>query len=163
MKINDDVFNKKIKPLFANAVFTSVATVNAENQPHVSPIGSVYMLNKNKGFYFEKFTKNIGKNATQNSLATLMSVNVGRWYWLKSLLTGQFKTPPAIRILVKLGELRDGTESEMKLFQRRVSLFKKTKGYDKLWKEMSMVREFTVIEYKPVYIGPMTKEQFQMT
>jgi uncharacterized pyridoxamine 5'-phosphate oxidase family protein len=160
MKITDEIFNKKIKPLFAKAMFTSVATVTKHGQPHVSPIGSVFLINKDKGFYFEKFTKNVPKNTEDNPYACLMSVNVSKWFWLKSLIKGRFKTPPAIRIVVKLGELRQQSIQETTHFQRKVSPFKWTKGYDLMWKDMSLVRDFEIIEYKPVFIGKMTKQQF---
>lgn len=160
MKMTDEIYNNKIKPLFAKAMFTSVATVTEDGMPHVSPIGSVFLLNKDKGFYFEKFTKNIPKNNQNTPYATLMSVNVSKWFWLKSLLKGQFKTPPAIRLLVKLGELREESNQEASAFKRRVNIFKRTKGYDLMWKDMSLIREFEIVEYKPVYIGHMTKAQF---
>jgi hypothetical protein len=160
MKITDELFNQKIKSLFAKAMFTSVATVTEEGMPHVSPIGSVFLINKDKGFYFEKFTKNVPKNTEHTPYATLMSVNVSKWFWLKSLLKGQFKTPPAIRLLVKLGELRQESDQEASVFKRKVSIFKWTKGYDLMWKEMAMIREFEIIDYKPVFIGKMTKAQF---
>lgn len=160
MNITDEVYKNKIKPLLAKAMFTSVATVTEDGMPHVSPIGSVFLINKDKGFYFEKFTKNIPKNTKHMPYATLMSVNVSKWFWLKSLLKGQFKTPPAIRLLVKLGELREETNEEATTFKKKVSIFKMTKGYDLMWKDMSLIREFKIVEYKPVFIGKMTKAQF---
>lgn len=161
MKITDEIYTKKIKPLFAKSTFCSVATVTEEGLPHVSPIGSIVLLNKDKGQFFEKFTKNIPINTSQNSYATIMCVNDGKWFWLKSLIMGKFKTPPAIRLVVKMGALRVGTEKEGRIFKNKVKLFKKTKGYQMMWQEMSMIREFEIIEYKPVYIGKMTREQFQ--
>ena len=160
MKMTDEIFKQKIKPLFAKAMYSSIATVNEQGLAHVSPIGSVMLVNKDRGVYFEKFTKNIPLNSKVNKYATIMCVNTSQWYWLKSLFKGQFVTPPAIRIVVKLGELRKETENEGKIFKRKVSLFKRTKGYQMLWKDMSHIREFEIIEYKPVYIGQMTREQF---
>jgi len=160
MKITDEIFKTKIKPLFAQAMFCSIATVNEKGFAHVSPIGSVVLLNKNKGIYFEKFTKSIPKNAITNQYATIMSVNDGKWFWLKSLMQGKFKKPPAIRLLVKLGELRKGTDQEGQIFKRKVNIFKRTKGYQLLWKDMSHIREFEIIKYKPVFISTMTSDQF---
>ena len=160
MKITNKIFNSKIKPLFAQAMYCSVATVNHKGQPHISPIGSIVLLNKNKGLYFEKFTKSIPNNADSNPYATIMCVNDRKWFWLKSLIAGKFKKPPAIRLLVKLGKLRKESDQEGNIFKRKVKLFKKTKGYQMLWKDMSHIREFEIIEYKPVYIGQMTRDQF---
>ncbi|MCF6300702.1 MAG: pyridoxamine 5'-phosphate oxidase family protein [Proteobacteria bacterium] len=160
MKMTDDLYKKKIKPLFAQAKFCSVATVNSKGMPHVSPIGSVVIVDKTRGYYFEKFTKNIPLNATTCEHACIMPVNSGSWFWLKSLIKGKFSKPPAIRLLVKLGNLREATETEGKVFKRKVNVFKKTKGYQLLWRDMSHIREFEIIEFKPVFIGKMTKSQF---
>ena len=161
MKITNEIYNNKIKPLFAQSVFCSVATVTDEGLPHVSPIGSIVILNKDKGQFFEKFTKNVPKNTNKNPYATIMCVNDGKWFWLKSLISGRFKNPPAIRLVVKMGELREGTEKEGRIFKNKVKLFKKTKGYQMMWKDMSQIREFEIIDYKPVFIGHMTRDQFK--
>ena len=81
---------------FATNLHVAVATVDAEEQPHVTPIGS-FFLNRDKfsGFYFEIFTRNIPKNAVTNPKVCIMAVNSGRWYWLKSLVLGKFATPPS--------------------------------------------------------------------
>ncbi|MCF6288516.1 MAG: pyridoxamine 5'-phosphate oxidase family protein [Proteobacteria bacterium] len=160
MKITDEIFNKKIKPLFAKSTFCSIATINSDGFAHVSPIGSVILHDKSHGVFYEKFTKNIPQNIKTNQLATIMCVNDGKWFWLKSLLKGKFKSPPAIRLVVKFGELRKEQDKEGKIFKRKVNIFKATRGYKILWSEMSDIREFEIIDYKPVYISSMTSEQF---
>ena len=159
MQVSEQVFKQKIKPLFSQAVFCAVATVNAAGIPHVTPIGSVVLKDKNHGWFFQKFTKNIPKNTQHCQYATIMAVNDGKWFWLKSILKGQFKQPPAMRLLVKLGEFRPATLTEGQKFKRRVGLFKRTKGYQMMWQDMSDIREFEIIEFKPVFIGQMTRKQ----
>lgn len=161
MKINEQLFKQKIKPLFSQAMFCSVATVDPDGIPHVSPIGSVVLEDKNQGWFFQKFTKNIPINTIGSEYATIMAVNDNKWFWLKSILKGRFKQPPAMRILVRLGQLKPASEQQSKKFRRRVGLFKRTKGYRMMWQEMSDVREFEIIEYRPVYIGAMTAAQFK--
>ncbi len=161
MKITDQIFTDTVKPLFSGAVYCSVATINEQGQPHVTPIGSVVLNNKNQGWFFQKFTKNIPKNIDHCPYATIMAVNDGKWFWLKSLFKGQFTSPPAMRLLVKLGELRPATATEADKFKRRVSLFKHTKGYAMMWQDMAQIREFDIIEYKPIHIGKMTSQQFK--
>ncbi len=160
MKITEEIFQKKIKPLFAKSMFSSIATVNEKGHAHVSPIGSVVLLTKDHGVYFEKFTKNIPANIEQNDIVTIMSVNSGRWFWLKSLVKGQFNQPPAIRLVVKMGALKTAGAKEESIFKNKVAPFKWTKGYELLWKDMSMVREFEIIDYKPIFLGHMTSQQF---
>lgn len=161
MKMTDEIFNKKIKPMFAKSTFCSIATVNSDGFAHVTPIGSVYLKDKNNGVFFEKFTKNIPANIEQNKIATIMCVDDGRWFWLTSLVKGSFKKPPAIRLVIKFGELRKEKGGEGQIFKRKVNIFKYTKGYKQLWSEMSEIREFEILEYKPVFIGKMTSEQFR--
>lgn len=161
MKVDNKLFKEKVKPLFSRAVFCSVATVNEVGMPHVSPIGSVVLNDEKHGWFFQKFTKRIPQNSAHCEYATIMAVNDGRWFWLKSVLKGQFKKPPAMRILVKLGKLRPATEAESAKFQRRVGIFKRTKGYAMMWQEMAEIREFEIVEYKPVFISTMTKDQFK--
>ena len=163
MKITETIFRNKIKPIFAKAVFASIATVNEEGHAHVSPIGSVVVLSKDNGIYFEKFTKSIPKNIKKDDIATIMVVNTGRWFWLKSLIKGQFESPPAIRLVVKMGQLKEADVNEMTIFKRKVALFKKTTGYKQLWQDMSMVREFSIVDYKPIYLGHMTRKQFAVS
>ncbi len=160
MKINDLLFKQKIKPLFSQAVYCSIATVNEDGHPHITPIGSVVLNNKSQGWFFQKFTKGIPTNASHCKYATIMAVNDGAWFWLKSLIKGRFNKPPAMRLQVKLGPLRPATEAEMHKFQRRVKVFTLTKGHAMLWQDMSEVREFEILDYKPVFIGKMTQQQF---
>ncbi len=161
MQIDDRLFNEKIRPLFSQAMFCSVSTVNAAGQPHVSPIGSVVLKDKNSGWFFQKFTKQIPANADHCEYATIMAVDAGRWFWLKALLRGQFISPPAMRLVVKLGQLREASEAEALKFKRRVSVFKYTKGHAMMWRDMANIREFEIVDYKPVYIGQMTGQQFK--
>ena len=160
MKVNDQLFIEKIKPLFTHAVYCSVATVTEAGIPHVTPIGSVVLKDKNSGWFFQKFAKNIPLNTVKSEFATIMAVNDSKWFWLKSVFKGQFSKPPAMRLLVKLGHLRPATESENQKFKRRVNIFKHTKGYAVMWQNMEDIREFEIIEYKPVFIGKMTQQQF---
>ena len=160
MKMTNEIFKAKIKPMFARAMYSSIATVNENGNPHVSPIGSVFLIDKSKGYYLERFTKSIPHNLKGNNIATIMSVNDGKWFWLKSLIKGGFSQPPAIRLVVKLGQLRKQTNNESESFIKRVSIFKLTKGYELLWKDMSHVREFEIIDYKPVFLAKMTRKQF---
>ena len=160
MKITDEVFNKKIKPLIAQSTYCSIATVSKEGVPHVTPIGSVIIKTKDSGIFYEKFTKKIPENSKHNQLATIMFVNDGNWFWFKSLFKGGFKTPPAIRMVIKFGELRQERAGEGNIFKRKVKMFSFTKGHKILWSDMSHVREFEIIDFKPVFIGKMTREQF---
>ena len=129
---------------FATNLHVSIATVDADGQPQVTPIGS-FFLNRDgfSGFYFEIFTKNILKNATTNPKVCVMAVNSGRWYWLKSMVLGKFKTPPMTKIYGTLGERRPATPAEIERGNRRLGRMKILPGGKKLFGNMGLVRELT--------------------
>lgn len=126
---------------FATNLHVSIATVNADGQPNVTPIGS-FFLNKAEfsGFYFEIFTTNIPQNAAVNPMVCIMSVNSGKWFWLKSLLFGKFNTPPMTKIYGTLAERRPATPDEINRGNRRLGRLKILPGGKKLFGSMPMVR-----------------------
>jgi hypothetical protein len=84
-------------------------------------------------------------------------VNSSKWFWLKSLLGGKFKSPPAIRLHGVAGELRDATDVELALWHKRVKTVRFTKGHALIWKDMSRVRDIHFSRIEPVRIGAMTR------
>ncbi|MCC6279125.1 MAG: pyridoxamine 5'-phosphate oxidase family protein [Saprospiraceae bacterium] len=127
---------------FATNLHVSIATVDTDGQPHVTPIGS-FFLNRDgfSGFYFEIFTRNIPKNAATNPKVCIMAVNSGRWYWLKSLVFGKFATPPMTKIYGTLGERRPATPAEIERGNRRLGRMKTLPGGKKLFGNMGFIRE----------------------
>ncbi|MGB0523268.1 MAG: pyridoxamine 5'-phosphate oxidase family protein [Flammeovirgaceae bacterium] len=138
--------------------FAAIASVNTENIPTVTPIGSLF-LNKDEttGFYFEKFTSSIRKNAVQNPNICVLAVNSGFWFWLKSLFSGKFKHYPSIKLYGVVGKLRDATEAEQARIYRRLNRAKGLKGYDLLWGEMSQVREIDFYHFETTKLGKMSQ------
>ncbi len=161
MRVDETLFKEKIRPLFARATHCAIATVNADGTPHLTPIGSVVLESPERGWFFQKFTQRIPRNAEQCDVATIMAVNDRRLFWLGSLLKGRFAQPPAMRLKVRLGALQDASEAQARRFQKRVALFRGTRGHQLLWSQMSQVRSFEIIEWLPVHIGPMTATQFK--
>ncbi|MBL7807768.1 MAG: pyridoxamine 5'-phosphate oxidase family protein [Saprospiraceae bacterium] len=127
---------------FLSSLHVAIGTVDAQGQPHVTPIGS-FFLNRDgfTGFYFELFTRNIPQNATHNPRVCIMAVNSGKWYWLKSMLLGKFATPPMTKLYGALGALREATPEEMSRINRRLGRMKAFPGGQKLFGKMSLVRE----------------------
>ena len=89
---------------FASCSHYAIASVDKDGTPHVTPIGSLMLTEPGKGIYFEKFTSQLPKNYRHNPNITVLAVNSGRWFWLKSLLSGKFKQTPAIRLIGTAGE-----------------------------------------------------------
>lgn len=146
---------KETQDLVVNSFYCSVSTVNREGIPHISPIGSVYLVNENEGYFIEMFTTSFRDKVGET--ACIMAVNTSLIYWLFSLIRGKFKTPPATRLSVTIGDRRKITEIERARFQKRVRPFKGLRGYTKMWSKTSFVRTFTIDQIKPVSIGAMTK------
>ena len=142
---------------FSSSLHVSIASVNAENQPTVTPIGS-FFLNKNQtGFYFEKFTTQLPRNARTNKNVCVLAVNNNKWFWLKSLFKGRFEENPAIKLYGELGENRKATNAEMRAFKRRVRFTSRLKGHRLLWDGMSHIREINFTKAEKMNIGKMTQ------
>ncbi len=146
---------RQIKNLIKNSFYCSISIISKEGHPHTSPIGSVYLINKENGYFIEMFTKSFGDQV--GNKACIMAVNTSLVFWLKSLFLGRFATPPAIRLLVTIKERRKITEEEMAHFNKRVKPFRRLKGYKHMWSTARYVRPFTVDKVIPVSIGKMTK------
>ena len=151
---------QEVKKLFRNSFKSSfhfaIASINEKGEPHVTPIGSLILGRPGHGIYFEKFPKQLPKNYRGNRNVCVLAVNSSKWFWLKSLLGGRFKSPPAIRLHGVAGELRDATDVELALWQKRVKTVRFTKGYDAIWRGMSRVRDIEFVKIDPVQIGTMT-------
>lgn len=151
----------ELKRLFRRAFQTSmhysIASVNEDGQPHITPIGSLILDTPGHGYFFEEFTWRLPRHGQANPKICVLAVNSSRWFWLRSLLAGRFSEPPAIRLYGRLGEARPATEQEIARWQRRVRLTRFTRGYATLWKEMGRVRDIEFTDRVPVHIGEMTR------
>lgn len=161
MKINLEENWQKIRihfsKSFASNMHVSIASVDKDHQPTITPIGSLF-LNKNlTGFYFEKFSTKLNINSKSNKNICVLAVNSHKWFWLKSLFKMSFSDYPAVKLYGELGEKRPATDKEYKAFQRRTRQTKRLKGSNYLWKDMSMVREITFTKGEKISLGKMTK------
>jgi len=149
-----------IKRLFSRAFETSfhyaVATVNADGSPHVTPIGSLILLESGRGFFFDEYLGATARNFEKDKRICVLAVHTSRWSFLRSLLLGRFSSPPAVRLTGMVGERREATPEEMKLFRGRVGRFRFLKGYDLLWGRLRFVRDVAFDAALPVRVGSMT-------
>lgn len=147
-------FNRSFKTNF----HVSIASVDKDNNPTVTPIGSLF-LNKNQtGFYFEKYPTKLPQNATINKRICVLGVNSNTWFWLTSLFSGQFKSYPAIKLYGQLGDKRKATEVETKRLKGRMRTTSLLKGNKYLWGRMEFVREITFIKAEKINLGKMTEK-----
>lgn len=145
-------FNKS----FSSNFYVSVASVDSENNPTVTPIGSMFLNDNQTGFYFEKFPSKLPKHAEENPNVCLLGVNSGRFFWIKSLFKGVFSDYPAIKLYGVLGIKRKATEKEISRLNRRMKVTNGLKGNTYLWKEMEYVREIKFTKAEKINIGKMT-------
>ncbi|MEM1177909.1 MAG: pyridoxamine 5'-phosphate oxidase family protein [Acidobacteriota bacterium] len=146
----------EIRRIFARAPYSSIASVDADGLPHVSPIGSLVLLKEpGRGFYFERFTANLPRHLEREANLCAMAVDMRLSLWLKALLRGGFPAAPGLRLAGRASELRDATEREVELFQRRVRPVRWTKGYQLLWSGLARGREVHFDRVVPLRIGRM--------
>ena len=162
MKINLEENWQKIRRHFSKSfganMHVSFASVNKENQPTITPIGSLFLNNNQTGFYFEKFATKLNVNSKVNKNICVLAVNSSKWLWLKSLFKMNFSEYPAVKLYGELGDKRQATQKESRAFQKRIRQTKMLKGSKYLWNDMSMVREIKFTKGEKINLGKMTKD-----
>jgi hypothetical protein len=149
-----DHFNKSFRSNF----YVSIASVDKDNNPTVTPIGSLFLRKNQTGFYFEKYPSKLPLHANNNKNICVLAVNSTTLFWMKSLFFGKFKSYPAIKLYGKLGQRREATEIERKRLNSRMKATKVTKGNKYLWGDMKFVRDITFTKAEKINLGKMTKD-----
>lgn len=157
IKTDWNIIRKHFNKSFSQNLFISIASVDAENNPTVTPIGSLFLNDNQTGFYFEKYPTKLPENAKYNPNICALAVNNSKWYWLKSLFRGRFKTNPAIKLYGQLGERRKATDKEINRLNRRMKATNGLKGNNYLWKKMEFVRDITFNKVETINLGKMTE------
>lgn len=147
-------FNKSFRSNF----YVSFATVDKDNNPVVTPIGSLFLNNDQSGFYFEKFPSKIHQNYLHNKNICILGVKSNSWFWLTSLFRGKFNENPALKLYGQLGEKRKATEHEIQRLNRRMKATKMLKGNNYLWGKMEYVRDIYFTKVEKINLGIMTQE-----
>lgn len=141
---------------FRSNYHVSIATVDADNCPVVTPVGSLFLNDDQTGYYFEKYLTSIPRHAAASRNICVLGVNSSAWFWLKSLYRGEFQGYPAIRLFGTLGNKRQATPEEVARLRHRVRRGKGLKGHAYLWSRMGEVREVTFTRAESVNLGAMT-------
>jgi len=147
-------FNRSFKSNF----HVSIASVDADNNPTVTPIGSLFLNHDQTGFYFEKFPSKLPEHVRVNKNICVLGVNSGTFFWIKSLFKGKFDKHPAIKLYGKLGERRKATDKEINRLNRRMKATNGLKGNTYLWGSMQYIREIQFIKAEKINLGKMTGE-----
>lgn len=134
----------------ASTIYCSIASVDTDGMPNITPIGTVFLRENLTGYYFDHYTSALAANIDLNPDICLMAVNSGFWFWLKSLWVGHFIAPPGVRLYGKAGPLRLATQEEIELMEARVRLTKWLKGSRILWSGFTHVRDMNFNSFRPV-------------
>jgi len=142
---------------FRTNFHVSIASVDQNNCPTVTPIGSLFLNNNCTGYYFEKYPTKLPVNAEHNKNICVLGVNSNTWFWIKSLFKNRFDSYPAIKLYGTLGNKRPATKNEIERLNRRVKNTKGLKGNAYLWGKMEYVREIQFIRAEKINLGEMTE------
>lgn len=145
-------FNKS----FSTNLHVAIASVDIENNPTVTPIGTLFLKGDQTGFYFEKYPTKLPENANNNNNICVLGVDSNKWFWLKSLFKMKFNKYPALKLYGKIGKRRKASEIEINRLKRRMKTTNGLKGNKYLWGDMEYVREISFTQVEKVNIGKMT-------
>jgi uncharacterized pyridoxamine 5'-phosphate oxidase family protein len=146
-------FNKFLRTNF----HVSLASVDKDGKPTVTPIGSLFLNNNQTGFYFEKFPTKLPENSKDRKNICILGVNSNTFFWLTSLLKGKFNSHPAIKLYGQLGDKRKATDIEIKRLNTRMRATKWLKGNNYLWGKMEYVRDITFTKAEKINLGKMSE------
>ncbi|MEP3390213.1 MAG: hypothetical protein ABJO02_18610 [Reichenbachiella sp.] len=147
---------KHFNQSFKTNLHVSIASVDEDNNPTVTPIGSLFLNDNQAGFYFEMFPSKLPKHAKNKKNICVLGVNSNRWFWVKSLFKRKFDSYPAVKLYGQLGDKRKATEQEIARLKRRMRMTRGLKGHKYLWGHMDMVREVSFHEGESINLKEMT-------
>ncbi|WP_422360898.1 hypothetical protein [Reichenbachiella sp.] len=147
---------KHFNQSFKTNLHVSVGSVDENNYPTVTPIGTLFLNDNQGGFYFEMFPSKLPQHAKSNKNICVLGVNSSRWFWIKSLFKKRFDSYPAVKLYGQLGNKRKATEQEIARLKRRMRSTKSLKGHQYLWGHMDMIREVSFQKGESINLKEMT-------
>ena len=147
---------KQFNRSFKQNLHVPIASIDGDSNPTITPIGSLFLNQDQNGFYFEKFPNTLPKYAKINPNICAIAVNTSKWFWFKAILSGKFKSNPAIKLYGILGERRKATQQEINRLNRRMKSTKGMRGNVYLWSNMEYIREIVFTKVEPIKLGKMT-------
>ncbi|MDF1798467.1 MAG: pyridoxamine 5'-phosphate oxidase family protein [Planctomycetota bacterium] len=154
MDLHDDW--PRIRGHFRGLTACSIATVDADGSPRVTPIGSLFLRGDCTGFFLERFTCAMPTNLDRDPRLCVMGLRTGTWTWLCALARGSFREYPAMRLFGVAGPRREARPEELARFARKVRLATPLRGHRALWRGFSHVRDLTFERAEGVNLGTMT-------
>lgn len=149
-----EVWNRALSTSLA----VSVATVDEDGAPHVSPIGSLTLGREpGTGSMLELFSHQMVRNLDRDPRVTVLAVDSSAIRFVAGLARGRFPRAVATRLSGTAGSRRWATDEEVARFRRRVRSVRWLKGHDLLWGADRMrARDLVFDLERPVNLGTMT-------
>jgi uncharacterized protein len=150
-----------IREIFRGTFNLVIASINEDGSPHISPIASIHLRNDCTGYYLERFPVRLPGNLEKDDRICVYAAKHNFGVMLKALASGHFAKPPAVRLYGRAGERRPVTDQELARWQKKVKLFRWSKGYEILWSKFTHARELYFDDFDPVDLGKMTDGLWQ--
>ena len=80
-----DKIRDHFRKSFKTSLHFSIASVDVNNNPTSTPIGSLFLNENQTGFYFERYPSKLPNNYKTNPNICVLAVNSRKWTWLKAL------------------------------------------------------------------------------
>ena len=101
----------------ASNLHCSIASVDPEGRPHVTPIGSVMLAPEpGRGLYFDILNARLSRNVDAQPSVCVLAVDSRKTVWLRALVSGRFTDPPGVQLDGTAGPRREATRSEIDRF-----------------------------------------------
>lgn len=150
-----DQIKKTFEACLSSSKHCAIATVDDAGNPHITPVGFIFLKDNHTAYYFEEYTKAIPQNIQSNNNVCLMVVNSGFLYWFKSLFKGKFISPPGLRLYGKAGDLRKASPDEVRVYENKIASARNLKGSSLIWQGLETVREIKLTSFKPIQYPKM--------
>lgn len=152
--MNIDTDWSSIRRIFESGIASSkhcsIASIDKDGRPHITPIGFIFLRPDQTAFYFEQYTTMLPANFAHCKQICLMTVNSGLRFWITSLLRGQFSSYPGIRLYGEAGQLRDAWPEEIAMLNTRIGKAKYLRGSKLIWTGLTKVRDVRLTSVEPV-------------
>lgn len=133
-----------------------VASVDQKGIPNMTPIGSLFLIEDSQAFFCNRFPKNLNENLETNDKICVIAMNGSKWFWMKSLFKGKFKTCPGIKLYGRISRRREISPAEKLRWENLVKPFRFLKGHALLWKDMAYASDIQFDSYEYLKAGKMT-------